>query len=253
MTPLTTPTGSYKAINPEKILEHVSAIATTSPRDRAPPAYFTPDLDASRPDRQQRLSRGGSFIATKYLNAKTVSAGNRLGQSLLAHPEDSTLFGHMVAGHFDGETETFDVTLWSPLPNLLALAEAVKGAALVIPPHTSWVQRAKGTSAGYQGLYLHRMAIPARAIADTTTDADPLSTLPDDQRAAITAAAQAQAKADAEQGILATPTALATLADLRTKLITAIDSALIPTTTPETSSDQDVFDLDDFDSEDGDQ
>lgn len=251
MTPLTTPTGTFKAINPEKIIEHVSALVATSPRDRAPPAYFTPDLDSSSPERQQRLSRGGAFTPTKYTSTKTVSAGNRLGKSLLTHPTDPTLFGHMVSGHFDGETETFEVTLWSPLPNIIALAEAVKGAALVIPPHTSWVQRAKGTNAGYAGLFLHALAIPARALADTSTDSDPLSTLPDDQRNALITAAQAQAQADAEAGILTSPAALATLADLRTSLIAAIDGALAPSTTTETPSDQDVFDLDDFDDEDG--
>lgn len=247
MTPLTTPTGTFKAINPDKILEHVSKITTTSPRDRAPPAYFIPDLDASSPERQQRLSRGGAFIPTRYTSAKTISAGNRLGRSLLTHPTDPSLFGHMVAGHFAGETETFEVTLWSPLPNIIALAEAVKGAALVIPPHTSWVQRAKGTNAGYQGLFLHALAIPARAIADTSTDADPLSTLPSDQRNALITAAQAQAKADAEQGILTSPAGQAALADLRTSLVSAIDGALAPSATTETPSDQDdVFDLDDF-------
>ena len=252
MTPLTTPAGSYKPINPDKIIEHVSAIVTTSPRDRAPPAYFIPDLDASSPERQQRLSRGGSFIPTRYTSAKTVSAGNRLGKSLLTHPADPTLFGHMVSGHFADETDSLEVTLWSPLTNIIALAEAVKGAALVIPPHSSWVQRAKSTNAGYQGLFLHALAIPARAIADTSADADPLSTLPDDQRQALISAAQAQAKADAEKGILTSPAVQSKLTDLRASLITAIDSTLTPSTTPETPSDQDVFDLDDFDDEAGD-
>ena len=247
MTSLITPTGSYKAIDPSKVLDHVSKITTTSPRDRAPPAYFIPDLDSSSPERQQRLSRGGSFTPTRYTSAKTISAGQRLGKSLLTHPEDSTLFGHMVSGHFTDETEAFEVTLWSPLPNIIALAEAVKGAALVVPPHTSWVQRAKGTNAGYQGLFLHALAIPARAIADTSTDADPLSTLPSDQRQALISAAQAQAQSDAEKGILTSPAGQAALADLRTSLVSAIDGALAPSATTETPSDQDdVFDLDDF-------
>ena len=247
MTPISTPNVSYKAINPDKILAHVSKITTTSPRDRAPPRYFIPDLDSSSPERQQRLSRGGAFLPTKYTNAKTVSAGNRLGHSLLTHPADSSVFGHMVEGHFTDESDDFQVTLWSPLPNVIALFEAVKGAALVVPPHTSWVQRAKGTNAGYQGLFLHALAIPARAIADTSTDADPLSTLPSDQRQALISAAQAQAKADAEQGILTSPAGQAALADLRTSLVSAIDGALAPSATTETPSDQDdVFDLDDF-------
>ena len=251
MTSLITPTGSYKAIDPSKVLDHVSKIVTTSPRDRAPPRYFTPDLESSSPERQQRLSRGGSFTPTRYTSAKTISAGQRLGKSLLTHPTDPTLFGHMVAGHFAGETETFEVTLWSPLPNIIALAEAVKGAALVIPPHSSWVQRAKGTNAGYAGLFLHALAIPARALADASADSDPLATLPDDQRNALISAAQAQAKADAEKGVLTSPAGQAALADLRTSLIAAIDGALTPSTTPETTSDPDVFNLDDFDSEDG--
>lgn len=247
MTPISTPNGTFKAINPEKIIEHVSALVTTSPRDRAPPRYFTPDLDASSPERQQRLSRGGSFIPTRYTSAKTISAGQRLGHSLLTHPVDPSLCGHMVSGHFADETETFEVTLWSPLPNIIALAEAVKGAALVVPPHTSWVQRAKGTNAGYAGLFLHALAIPARALADTSTDSDPLSTLPDDQRNALITAAQEQAKADAEKDILTSPAVQSTLTDLRTKLIAAIDATLAPTTAPETPSEQDVFDLDAFD------
>lgn len=251
MTPISTPNGSYKAINPDKILAHVSKITTTSPRDRAPPRYFIPDLDSSSPERQQRLSRGGSFTPTRYTSAKTISAGQRLGKSLLTHPEDSTLFGHMVSGHFTGESDSLEVTLWSPLPNLLALAEAVKGAVLVIPPHTSWVQRAKGTNAGYAGLFLHALAIPARALSDTSADSDPLSTLPDDQRNALVSAAQAQAKADAEKGVLTSPAGQAALADLRTQLISAIDATLTPSTAPETPSDQDVFDLDDFDDEGG--
>ena len=247
MTSLTTPTGTFKAIDPSKVLDHVSKIVTTSPRDRAPPRYFTPDLESSSPERQQRLSRGGSFTPTRYTSAKTISAGQRLGKSLLTHPEDSTLFGHMVSGHFTGESDSLEVTLWSPLPNLLALAEAVKGAVLVIPPHTSWVQRAKGANAGYQGLFLHALAIPARALAAASADSDPLSTLPDDQRAAIVKAAQAQAQSDAEQGILTSPAGQAALADLRTSLVSAIDGALAPSATTETPSDQDdVFDLDDF-------
>lgn len=253
----TTPTGLYRALdmtNP-KLTDAINAVIHRGKDTRAPPAYAIPDLEESFHKIQSRVALGGAFIPTAYVSPRTNLVQSvpehRFGRSIINHPTDPDLLGHRVIGTFEGESDEIEITLWTSLPNVLAFFAQVKSAKLVITPASSWVQRGKTTAHGYKGLFIHALAVPARALADASTDSDPLSTLPDDQRNAIVTAAQAQAKSDAERGILLSPAGLAALADLRAKLVSAIDSTLTPSTTPETPSEQDVFDLDAFDDEGG--
>lgn len=252
----TTPTGSYRALdmtNP-KLTDAINAVIHRGKDTRAPPAYAIPDLEESFHKIQSRIAQGGAFIPTAYVSPRTNLAQsvpeNRFGRSIVTHPTDPALLGHRLIGSFEGESDEIEVTLWTSLPNVLALFAQVKSAKLVIIPASSWVQRGKTTAHGYKGLFIHRLAVPARSVADASAE-NPLAALSSEQQNQIISAAQAQAQSDAEKGILTSPAVRSTLADLRTKLIAAIDATLTPTTTPETPSDPDVFDLDAFDDEDG--
>lgn len=253
MASLTTPTGTYRELKSEAVSSAIDPVIHVGKRARSPPDYAIPDLEESHATIQLRLAKGGSFIPLSYVSPRTNlvqgSPETRFPRSILTHPDDASLFGHRVTGTFEGESTEIEVTLWVGVQNILALFTQVKGAKLVIVPASSWVQRGRGTTHGYGGLYLHALAVPARHLANLSTDTDVLSELPDDQRKSIIAAAQEQAKADAEKGILSAPAVQSTLADLRASLIAAIDATLTPSTAPETTSDQDVFDLDDFDDE----